>query len=436
MRNLMNEHRRRLAGAESELEEYVQAERRRYLNELHDPIGQRTYENEAAMKDAIHERKMGIYKARNVLRWGNPVTFSGAADLVKDYPVYQWLTGTIDTPLLMNCWEAVIYSLIQTGLVTKDYMTACVRTRKEALPELRLDVAMQLVQWIARNRDYCFVSPDCDHKVSAEMFNGRVLPAEDEKELAPDKSIFIPGRLVIPRGRIVLFGDTYDHCAISTGKRVLIKTQKASERFGTVWGHGMLELDGNSRTIQERSIEDLYECKPNYLRRVVTVAPFPIISNQGFVELRTSSGDKKGKLTPADMKKMKKDMRDSARREVLREQEEAAARKKAELDPHLYRKAALLKEQREKQNNNALAHESSAIEEELETLNQTIEQLNAKWAQEEAKIEQKLRDASDKANKEYNEWSAQNSVVSEKQRLSYSAHDPYKGRVEFKYKVG
>jgi len=394
-----------------------------YADQLSLPEHERTYADSGALKLAIDEKKSQLYLDKKVIRWTNPTLFGAELDPIKDYPIFRWLTGEIPNPLQMNCWEAVVYALVQTGLVPRDYMTWCIRTRKGTLPELQLMSSIRMLAWAVKNRDYSFVSP-----AAANDYPDMARTQPQTSEKAPRGSIFIPSTLVIPRGRLLFFGANCEHVAISTG-RFMDLSDSAREQFGMKRGHGMLELDGNSGTIREWAIEELWACKKLYLLKVLTVAPFPVITTEGVVELRAPS---KNPQKAKEAKTKRGNIRAEHRRSILADMETKEQARKKEMGPHLEQRNLL---QAKKLQQGLSANELSALDEQIATLQKEIDDIKAKSEQEQKDLAKTLADAEVTAQQEYVKWVENNPQSFETKKLSYGARDPYKGLVNFPYRI-
>ncbi|MFP2925177.1 DUF4157 domain-containing protein [Pyxidicoccus sp. 3LG] len=238
------------------------------MRELAVEHGKRAVKAEDRYKVEINQLKLkrrgkaitkedGEAVARRVYTEEGAILWSNASYLTykcRNRQMFKWPQGTLnDEPLLMNCWEAVLYALVKTGLVHKSYITWCNKqaaSKSVDMPDM--GVPNNLADSILRNMDYFFWAPD----VACHMrrMDKRIPhPTNDN-----DKLIKISKDRVIPKGRILMFG-LNEHVALSTG----------TLRNGK---HGILELDGGTLTIQESTLEGL---KGTYLSSLV-VAPFPI----------------------------------------------------------------------------------------------------------------------------------------------------------------
>ena len=238
-------------------------------------------------RDAIADT---VYKEAGVIRWGN-ASFLQYKN--KDLHMFKWLEGTRQQePLRMNCWEAVLYALVRTGLVDKSYITWCNKRHPTGTTEMaNLDTASNLTVSILENMDYYFWAPGLAPKMARR--DKQKLPEQRGKS----QGIQIPSDMVIPRGRILMFAFNA-HVALSTGNIVNNK-------------HEILELDGGTSTIQLGTIEDL----PAHYQESMVVAPFPICP-AGTVTVTQEDRDKTAK---------KQQLSTKNRREVKPKKENAEA---------------------------------------------------------------------------------------------------------------
>lgn len=238
----------------------------RYRKEITEARRDKKKKVDKTFSDNLEAR---IYNEEGLIRWGNA---SYLTYKCRDREMFQWLQGARnDDPLVMNCWEAVLYSLVKTGLVHKSYITWCIRpdeSKNADLPEL--GSPNNLASNMLRNMDYFFWASG----IACTM-------ARKDKRFPPDPNeksqvLRIPKDKVIPKGRVLMFG-LNEHVALSTG----------TLRNGK---HGILELDGSTNTIQESTIEGL---KGTYLSSMV-VAPFPACPS-GSVRVVEEDNDKSQK---------------------------------------------------------------------------------------------------------------------------------------------
>ncbi|MCY1022994.1 DUF4157 domain-containing protein [Pyxidicoccus sp. MSG2] len=221
---------------------------KRYKKEIDKAKRDKSKKVDKAFSTELEER---IYDEERLIRWGNASYLKYKA---RNRQLFQWLQGTRkEDPLVMNCWEAVIYALVKTELVHKSYITWCIRQDEASNADMvGLSNPNNLAASMLKNMDYFFWASDGSCGMARK--DKRISPPVDEKS----KIIRIAKDRVIPKGRILMFG-VNEHVALSTG----------TLRNGR---HGILELDGSTNTIQESTIEGL---KGTYLTSMV-VAPFPI----------------------------------------------------------------------------------------------------------------------------------------------------------------
>lgn len=232
-------------------------------------------ELERVCKNALHGIAVEEKDAEGFLKWTNPSYFTAVVDL----ELAAWVLGFTDKlPSSMNCWEAVIFSLVRSGVVDKSYITwanktisiaqqpAWLRVRDRQVCPNFLEAAMRNVEkyWHVGDNDTLNI-PDKKQELPQDWKN------KDMVRLPPD--------LLIPRGRVVIlnFGS---HVVLSTGKNIRIESKEARNFFATEIGHGILELDKAEngpykvRSIKETTIEDLIGNGGTYLKHIAYV-PFP-----------------------------------------------------------------------------------------------------------------------------------------------------------------
>lgn len=213
-------------------------------------------------------------EADGFLKWTNPSYFPASVE----FDMAAWVLGfTNIVPARMNCWEAVLFSLVMSGAADKSYITWANRTIElSRQPNWSKNsgskICPNFLEAALRNVEkYWYVSQDRLGIESKKQELGQ--------EWRDKTMVRLPPELVIPRGRVVImnFGS---HVALSTGRNVRIESEDARKFFATQTGHGILELDkaenGSEtiRSIRETTIEDLMSNGPIYLKHIA-YAPFP-----------------------------------------------------------------------------------------------------------------------------------------------------------------
>ncbi len=240
----------------------------------------------------------------DVITWG-PASFTDNTTLAYR-PMFQWMIKSVTDrePRKMNCWEAVLYSLVKTQLVPPEYIAFSNAPSRAKHGDYADDpmyagaFPSRLQSGLVTAMDYFFWARDPDEPDKNPCYIRSASPVEYQGRKVPTKRCaWIPSDWIIPRGRVLLFG-MGDHVALSTGKRMEIQSPAAQQHFNMTEGHGMLELDASTGTIVETTIEDLYADRPTYLRGIV-VAPFPI-----YDELLKQTFKVPGRLSPEQEKEI------------------------------------------------------------------------------------------------------------------------------------
>lgn len=235
--------------------------------------------NDAKAFDSLDERDALESKAmeeHGVIRYCKPsyIKYECAAR-----QVFQWFTGQREEdPLQMNCWEGVLYALVKTGAVDKTYIGWCNSSYPFYHPDIPDNVVTQLIANCLNNMDYLFWPPKRAYNFSEEHRN-KVIP--HDKKFDNFTRHIIPESLVIPRGRIVMFGAAA-HVGISTGRSRPIAKEDIAKSLGRRLGHEMIEIDYGTGTFQEATIEDASE---HYASEPLIIAPFPICPAPGSVDV-------------------------------------------------------------------------------------------------------------------------------------------------------
>jgi hypothetical protein len=255
MRALAVEHRQRVPDAEQRYQRAV-TEAKRSRRKL-----------KRADLDALERQ---AYEAERIIRWSNPTSLQYNFN---DRQMFQWLVGTRNAdPVLMNCWEAVLYSLVRTELVDKGYITWCIRPEASgafAGDLVGLGSPNNMAASLMQHMDYYFWPASASEGLAVKYRDRRIPPAPNDKS----NVIQVPSLARIPKGRVLMFG-LFEHVALSTG--TLVNGE-----------HGLIELDASTETIKEGTIEAL---KKNY-RASLIVAPFPI-APQGTYTVKQEDSEK------------------------------------------------------------------------------------------------------------------------------------------------
>lgn len=291
MFNLMVQHQDKYKKAQDAIKSFADEADKTWAQEIKLESSQRkTYTDEQQVFRAKAAFADDALEKADVIVWG-PASFTDNPSLVYR-PMFQWMIGgTAREPRKMNCWEAVLYSLVKANLVPASYI-ALANTPERAQhgdyaedPMYMGTFPTRLQAGLMTAMDYFFWARDTDkypcyiQSASPVSFQNRKIPTT--------RCAWIPPDWTIPRGRVLLFG-MGDHVALSTGRMRQIESADAQAHFKTEEGHGMLELDASTGTIRETTIEDLYADRPGYLRGIV-VAPFPIFS-EAYVKSFTVPG--------------------------------------------------------------------------------------------------------------------------------------------------
>jgi hypothetical protein len=268
MRNLMKENGPKYAGWKEAVKEYTEKAAKTWAAESKLALDQRkTYASETDMSADVGRFEAEALGKADVITWGSASWTNAATSYA--LPMFQWLVGAREAPpRKMNCWESVLYALVVSKAAPKNYILWA-----NASYGAHSDFTSKPINVLAGLMD-CM-----DYFYWSQDTKAFPCPIKSKKARVPakyyDKNfVTIPSDLVIPRGRVIMFG-TGEHVAISTGKKRALEEEEAKARFGIEEGHGMLELDGVTGTIIETTIEDLFAHRPTYLAGLV-VAPFPI----------------------------------------------------------------------------------------------------------------------------------------------------------------
>jgi hypothetical protein len=200
----------------------------------------------------------------------------------KTTPLALWLLDQSDeNPQQMNCWESVFYAAIMSKVIDKNYLIWA-NTTHDITKAWKPDGFDQLPNFLLemvkiRDHYWSFPSDPLEYKDDR-------LPQAGKGEV--ERFACLPTEVTIPKGRIVIlnFGS---HVAISTGKLRALDTELAVRTFNSLTGHGILELDHNNQsdddksgvtTIRETTIEDLVCVNAGYLKHIMYCA-FPIIAD-------------------------------------------------------------------------------------------------------------------------------------------------------------
>jgi|GEM_PF-3570729 len=331
--------------------------------------------SKAINKDLIATLSDRIYDEDGVIRWDNA---SYLKYKCKDQQMFQWLRGTRQNdPIRMNCWEAVLYALVKTGLVDKSYITWCAKKDGSGNSGMEnLSKPSSLAVALLKNMDYFFWAPSVACGIRQP---DKQRPSELE---GLGKTIKLPSDMVIPKGRVLMFGPCA-HVALSTG---------------TLNGgrHGILELDASTGTVKEGTIEGL----SNLYRVSMVVAPFPIC--------------------PAGTALVEQEDEDKTRtREKIRvKYSQECTRKKGKVEELSQKKIAELEKQKEVPGNLQFEKE----------INELIRGEQAACRQECARLEE---EADTKFEAEFNKWlNARAAPQLDVINLPYEASDPYNGELE------
>lgn len=135
----------------------------------------------------------------STISWGNGVIAGISNPLEQKKPFYKWLYRNADEePRIMNCWEGILYSAFQIGLISK-----------EKIKEL-----------IKRKVDKSFTDPPI--LLDQIKDSSRTWTFEKDKEL-PN----------IPKGMIICWGEG-KHFALSAGERNCIQIDKKTPKRDTI----------------------------------------------------------------------------------------------------------------------------------------------------------------------------------------------------------
>lgn len=299
MEALMKEHTERYTKAQEAIKAFNKEADETWAKEvLLEPSKRVKYADSGAVARAKLFFADEAMEKADVITWG-PASFTDNTTL-SYRPMFQWMVKAVTDrePRKMNCWEAVLYSLVQTKL-TPPYYIALSNAPSRAKhgdyaedPMYSGSFPSRLQSGLVTAMDYFFWAYDPAAPDKNPCYIRSATPVEFQGRKVPTtRCAWIPSDWIIPRGRVLLFG-MGDHVALSTGKLMEIKSPAARQHFNMTQGHGMLELDASTGTIVETTIEDLYADRPTYLRGIV-VSPFPI-----YTELLRQTFNVPGRLSP------------------------------------------------------------------------------------------------------------------------------------------
>jgi hypothetical protein len=177
-------------------------------------------------------------KTKNFQHWVGPFWWheleTNSAFQLKEF--FQFLCERKDVPNTMNCWQCVLYGGYIGGLFGLDYIVWA-------------DITAEATSYVGTRGYACnYVMQIANHYLIYTTSDASK-PASDRRNYA-----LVPAH--VPRGMIVCF-DQGGHVAISTGKRAPINERSIQNLFGN-WGHGIVELDGDTGTVRESTIEDSF----------------------------------------------------------------------------------------------------------------------------------------------------------------------------------
>ncbi|WP_375766536.1 DUF4157 domain-containing protein [Archangium gephyra] len=290
MRQLLTSNRDRYNEAKTEADKKADAAMKQFREEQKKNVLDRRFQFGGDCSDYTLSLKRKAEEG--IARWGPASFLTKYMYDCTTRPMFKWFMDRAPEPQVMNCWEAVIFALVKTGLVDKTYIGWCnSKGDRSAFPGMeKMGSFTVLHQQLIKNMDYYWGKapdafknvPNIKNKLKANQDKFRVTQAGPQ--------FFVPKRMKIPRGRVLLF-DMGKHVAISTGQLVDLPAKDLTMyRYfqGTRIGHGMIELDSkypdDQITFREGCIEELAECHMDYLANMV-VAPFPICLESGQILL-------------------------------------------------------------------------------------------------------------------------------------------------------
>lgn len=145
----------------------------------------------------------------------------------KNLPFYQWLYQNKENPKQMNCYEAVLYAAVLSGIKTKEYI-------KEMITMVKGE-GTNLILGLKKTQGFQGINVNELIELSVK---------EKPKKDAKLNLIQTNLPLLIPRGYVVFFGEQGQHVALSEGKT----DQK---------GHWVLELDRFTNGVKQSTIEEI-----------------------------------------------------------------------------------------------------------------------------------------------------------------------------------
>jgi hypothetical protein len=404
MRARMVEHEARAKRQLLALAPEIEKANQTWAEDRKKPLDERHFRFESEMRDYCAAKKAEALSG--VLSYCKASYMVHYSRTWRALDMFRWVVGeTEEKPLRMNCWEGVIFSLIETDLVDKTYMGWCNKWfKKGTAKSIAKDAQyIMLFQQLINDMDYYWGEEDS--KFGANI--GKKRPSQSgfvaaKAEAGSEKALFlVPQDTIIPRGRILMF-NCGAHVAISTGKLVPVTNEDLIKRFKITVGHGMLELDSQypdeTITIREGIIEDLYLGREFYLGNMV-VAPFPKCREGGTITL---TGE-----TESDVMESRKDVSEVIEAYRTAHSEEIEA-EKARARKSCADKLSALKEQQkallERTTEPATAAEIDDMEKQLQAIseleNSQIKTIDVKWnanANNDAKV--KAAKAAEKAKK-------------------------------------
>lgn len=161
--------------------------------------------------------------------------------------MYRWITrqANAPNPIFMNCWESVLYSGCFLGagqaLYTRDYAFWALVT--STIPASTFNTTAHANAAIPANRVPRFIRHVVEHP------SGHTTCIDRDNVGGKPR---IPKELT--RGMVVVLG-CGSHVALATGTKRRIASPAARAIYGDT-GHGILELDGPTLSVERNTIED------------------------------------------------------------------------------------------------------------------------------------------------------------------------------------
>jgi hypothetical protein len=211
--------------------------------------------------------KRAKYAALTFIIWSAKTEFDMIESIaaMRTKPLFGWVINTLNDPLEMNCWEAVLYSGAWSdnntrAVYSREYAFWALQTRSTPMvsyaPEQKTKVPS-------------FVKHVIDNPIYHTTTNDYGLAPRSDDESSETKklrkgALAIPD--TIPAGMIAVF-TSGSHVSLVTGNRRDNTNKMAKDVYGPS-GHEVLELDGGTLSIERATIEDTLYRKGAYAKEI------------------------------------------------------------------------------------------------------------------------------------------------------------------------